>query len=476
MSRLAPPRKKPVGPAPRARRRQPAPAVSPATRTWIEKTLLALSKRKVQRWARQTGFVQRRQQLKPFDFLMLMVFAHLASIAPSLEAMVAHLDHPISRVALHYRFTRAARQFLWTCLEGILHHSQLIQSALQTRCLQPFAHVWIHDSSSWDLPPALQKTFAGSGGSASPANCKLQLSYELKQGRFAPPQLTAGKNPDQASWPHWVDQVQPQDLVLIDLGFFSLRFFAAIAAQPAYFLSRFLVGTQLCSADTLKPFSLHPVLKKALGPAYQQPVLMGTDLRLSCRLIALRAPELIAQRRRRQLRKTAKKKGRTPSQPQLDLCAWTVLVTNAPEALLPASQVRTFYRLRWQIELIFKQFKSILRIHHCRTKNPQRLLCELYGKLIAAVLVHSLAGQIQAELWNRQGQQLSFDKFWKRFQERALLFFRASLLSLSQFLRSFLRELPQLLKACLKCRQPSRPTSLELLDIVEHLNFEAMPI
>ena len=472
----------PTQPAKRARKaqrpqsRQPELAVSKEARAWIEKILSVFSKRNVQRWARQTGFVKRSKQLKSFDFLIMMVFTQMASLAPSLEAMAAYLDHQISRVALHYRFSREASEFLWACLEWIMQQSQQIQLMLQTDLLKPFPRVLIHDSSSWDLPPALQTAFAGSGGSASPANCKIHLTYELKRGLLQKLQLTAGKNPDQAFRPELVDQVQAQDLVITDLGFFSLLFFAALIQKQAYFVSRFLIGTQLWTADTLKPFSLDRVLKKATGDAYQQLVLMGTDARLPCRLIGLRVPQDIAQQRRRQLRKAAKKKGRTPSQRHLDLCAWTLLVTNAPDALLPAPKVRTFYRLRWQIELIFKQFKSILRIHHCRTTKKYRMLCELYGKLIAAVIVHSLHGQVNAELWNRQHQQLSFDKFWKRFQERALTYFQASLISLNHFLRSFLRELPKLLKACLKCRQPSRLTSLQQLETVEHLNFEAFPI
>lgn len=438
--------------------------------------LSVFTRRQVSRWARQTGFVKRPGRLNPFDFLLMMIFTPLATIAPSLESMVTYLDHQISRVALHYRFSREASQFLWTCLEWIIAQSQQLHLLLQTGLLDPFARVLIHDSSSWDLPPALHTAFAGSGGSASPANGKLHLSYELKRGLLKLWPLRAGKDPDQAFGAELLDAVQPKDLVLVDLGFFSLRFLAGVAQKSAYFLSRFLIGTALWSAETLKPIVLPQVLKKATGDAYQHLVVIGTDTQLACRLIALRVPELIVQRRRRQLKKTAQKKGRTPSRLHLDLCAWTLLVTNAPDALLPAPKIRTFYRLRWQVELVFKQFKSVLRLHHCHTRNPYRLLGEVYGKLIAAVLVHSLHGCVNAELWNSQRQQLSFDKFWKRFQERALKFFEGSLRCLKQFIRGFLRELPKLLKACLKCRQPSRPTSLERLEIIENLNFEAFPI
>ena len=465
------PRKSASAPQPAPARRPPL-KISAATRASVEKILSAFSPRQVQRWARQSGFIQRRRQLKPFDFLSLMVFASWSMIAPSLEALASELEGTFSRVALHHRFTRQASEFLWKCLAWVIEHGQQFQLVLQTQLLKPFPRVLIHDSSSWDLPPSLAGVFPGSGGSASPANCKVQLTYEVKRGCLQALQLTAGNRPDQSFRPQGL---QAGDLILADLGFFSLRFFAGLARQQAYFLSRFLIGTQLWSAPTGRLMNLPTLLKKASGQAYQHPVLMGAGHRLPCRLICLRVPALVVQQRRRRLRQTARKKGRTPSPLHLALCAWTLLVTNAPERLLPASKLYTLYRLRWQVELIFKQFKSVLRIHHCHTSRPHRLLCELYGKWIAAVLVHALHGSLNADLWNQQGQEVSFDKLWKRIQQRALSLAKASLHPL-HFTRCLLQQLPQLLRSCLKCRQPSRPSSLEQLDAVEKLSFDSFPI
>lgn len=452
--------------------RRPPLKISAATRASLEKILSAFSPRQVEHWARQTGFIRRRRQLKPFDFLSLMVFTSWSMIAPSLEALAAELEVAFSRVALHYRFTRQASEFLWKCLEWVMEHGQQFQLVQQTQLLKPFQRVLIHDSSSWDLPPSLAGVFPGSGGSASPANCKVQLTYEVKRGRLQALQLTAGTRPDQSFRPQGL---QAGDLILADLGFFSLRFFVGVARKQAYFLSRFLTGTQLWSAPTGRLMNLPALLKKASGQAYQHPVLMGAGHRLPCRLICLQVPALVAQRRRRRLRQTARKKGRTPSPLHLALCAWTLLVTNAPERLLPAAKLYTLYRLRWQVELIFKQFKSVLRIHHCHTSRPHRLLCEIYGKWIAAVLVHALHGSLNAELWNQHGQELSFDKLWKRIQQRALSLAKASLHPL-HFTRCVLKQLPQLLRSCLKCRQPSRPSSLQLLDAIEKFNFDSFPI
>ncbi|HPO91679.1 MAG TPA: transposase [Bacteroidales bacterium] len=43
------------------------------------------------------------------------------------------------------------------------------------------------------------------------------------------------------------------------------------------------------------------------------------------------------------------------------------------------------YKIIWRIELIFKTWKFILGIHKIRSARKERVMCEVYGKLILAV-------------------------------------------------------------------------------------------
>ena len=45
-------------------------------------------------------------------------------------------------------------------------------------------------------------------------------------------------------------------------------------------------------------------------------------------------------------------------------------------------------RIRWQIELLFKLWKSHGRLDTSRSSKPWRVLCEVYAKLIARVIQH----------------------------------------------------------------------------------------
>ncbi len=79
------------------------------------------------------------------------------------------------------------------------------------------------------------------------------------------------------------------------------------------------------------------------------------------------------------------------------MAQWTLLVTNVPARRLSIEEALVLCRLRWQIERLFRLWKEYGRIDEWRSKNPWRILCELYGKLAAMLIQHSL---IQAGCWS----------------------------------------------------------------------------
>jgi len=410
--------------------------------------------------------VRRQGKLTAYEFIALMTVGQASLKHPSLSAMVQALDAKLSREGLHQRFTAQAVQFMQACLNDALRQKFTPPKSLDLELLRPFPRVLIFDSSSWDVDPKLQSVWPGSGGGASDANCKLQVGYEYKRGEVGFFHVSPGIQPDQAYSPTLPDLVAPGDLVLIDQGHFKVRTFRQFHDKGTFFLSRFLLRTTLCQADTHEAIALGALLRRFDGNTLELKVIMGTvkDEQTPCRLICLRVSEQVANARRRKLLKEAKKKGRTPSQAHLELCDWTVLVTNAPSELLPTAMAYPLYRVRWQIELLFKQLKSVLRIHHSQTGRENRLLCELYGKLLMAVLIHRVHAFLQGDLWNAQRREVSFDKLHKRFQERAFVLLRQLLVSLNTAIHYLRTEIPRLLNTCFKTHQRSRQTTLQRLD------------
>jgi IS4 transposase len=415
----------------------------------------------VAHWAKETGFIRRERALSGWAFLLMLTVGRAGMKHSSLAGLVAAGQLAMSREALHQRFTAAAAAFLERSLLHVLQQAPASQAVLAAGLLDPFRRVLIADSSGWNVPPALQGVFRGYGGSSSAASCKLQLSYDFKSGELAGLELTPGTRPDNAYVTGLPDRLQAGDLLLFDQGYFKLDALADIHQRSAFFLTRLLASTSLQDAATGASFDLAERLARTSGDAWQMPVRLAG--RVPARLVCLRVPSAVAEKRRQKLFKEAKKKGRVPGEKSLQLCAWTLLVTNVPEELVPADQLHQCYALRWQIELLFKQLKSILGLHLTASGREHRLRCEIYGKLIVAALIHRTHALISRQMWNRERSELSFDKLYKRIQERCFVLLEQLRHSPRQAWLYFQEEMTRLTRSCLKNKQKSRPTTLERL-------------
>src|SRR5262249_60273548 len=103
--------------------------------------------------------------------------------------------------------------------------------------------------------------------------------------------------------------------------------------------------------------------------------------RLTARLLAVRVPQDVAETRRRRLRAAARDKGRQVSATRLALAAWTIFVTNVPVERLTLWEGLVLGRMRWQIELLFKLWKSQGRVDGSRSTKPWRIRGGAHAKL-----------------------------------------------------------------------------------------------
>lgn len=415
-------------------------------------------------WARQTSFIRRKRKINAFDFLVLITFGQLGLVHPSLAGMVTSITAKMSRIALHYRFTAQAVAFLHKCLLFVLQQKTRQTMPIHSHRLKPFKRIMIFDSSSWAIDPHFSSILPGAGGFTSSATCKVQAAYEYKQGLLCFSEVMPGTKQDNVFTDKLPELLQQGDLALTDLGYFKLKTFKRIEIKGAYYISKLRFGTTLIDPKTDDRIVLLKLLKKSPANQYQMWVNMGIKEPVRCRLVCYKVSSEVANNRRRQIRKTAKRSGKIPDQRHLALCDWTLMITNAPESLIPMDVLYSFYRIRWQIELVFKQLKSVLRINKCNTRKDNRLFCEIYGKLIMAALIHRIHAGINTSLWNDYGRELSMDKLYKRIQERAMLFARLAIISISALVRFLEKEIPTWIKNCMKSVQKSRKTTLQLIE------------
>lgn len=392
----------------------------------VEKVTEFFASAQIEACARRTGFVRRTSKLTGKVFLALVTLGTWGTAKTSLAqlaAKAAQLPTPvdISSEALHQRMTRRAVAFLQALLQRAFTTLHTGLSICDTELFTPFTAVHIADSTGFALPPTLKNLFPGSGGGASPAGAKVQLVWEYLSHSFAHLALVAGTMPDNKYIDTVVGLAQCGALFLFDLGYFKVNALARIAEADAYFLTRLNHQTTLYAtvAGRLQRVELARMLPRVPSLVWEKAVYLGARERVAVRLVAARVPDAVVNERRRKARAKAKKRGYTPSQAHLRLAAWNLFITNVPGSRWTPATVCKAYSLRWQVELVFKSWKSDLHLATIPTRTQEPTLCYLYGRLLLIVLTYALCPALRTVLWTGQHRELSFLKLVRYLQALA---------------------------------------------------------
>jgi hypothetical protein len=351
----------------------------------------------------QSGFVQRADaKLTGSIFTQTLVFGLVADPHASLSTLTqttAALGVELTPEALHQRFSRQAA----SCLEQVLCaaiREVVAADPIVLPLLDRFSEVVVQDSTTISLPEVLAQVWQGCGNRtehAGNAALKLHLALSLRSGRLRGPQRADGREADRNAT--LTSDLPPQAVRLVDLGFWDLALLAELSAREVYWFSRCLASTALQTEDG-RWWRLLEMLEASSEATLDLKVRLGVDIQVPARLLAVRAPQEVVDQRRRRLRQEAREKGQTVSALRLALAAWTVFVTTIPGELLTVKEALVLGRSRWQIELLFKLWKSQGQIDLVRDVQPWRVLCELYGRLLGQhwLLVLSCWDQIARSL------------------------------------------------------------------------------
>ena len=156
--------------------------------------------------------------------------------------------------------------------------------------------------------------------------------------------------------------------------------------------------------------------------------------------------------------------GRTPTHAYLHWLQYGWYMTNVPATVWTAEVVATVYRIRWQIELLFKQWKSLLQLHVLKGTRPERIRCLLYGRLITITMLMRVCAYAAWYATSVLHREVSFPKLllWLKRQGR---FAHAVQDGTMDTLYANLR---QALEPLLCKQKRKRLTSQQLLDTLSH--------
>jgi hypothetical protein len=419
--------------------------------------------------ARQSQFIQRSSsKLSGKDFVELMTTELMQEPAVSLEGLCDRLvelnpQAEMTPQALHQRINSYAVTYLQEVFQLALRQQlEPLCERLPLGALAPFGRVLLEDSTQCRLHEKLAETFKGSGGSASPSAVKIDLIYEVLHHSLLELHLSDGTAADQGRALAIIPHLRAGDLVLRDLGYLTLESLRQIEAQEAWYLSRLSKGVDVyLEADAQAPAL---ALVKHLERYYPDdhvidlPVYLGHE-RVPSRLLAYRLPEPVVQERRRKALEEARKKGRELSQEYLDWLSFGFYITNVSQQVWPSRVVGTVYRLRWQVELTFRNWKSLLKINVLKGTRPERIKCIIYGRLITIIMLAMISSYASWYAEDHLHRELSLPKLinWLKRKDRLVNAMHDG--TLETLLRNLRQALPKLL-----CKQRrKRRTSRQLM-------------
>jgi hypothetical protein len=425
--------------------------------------------------AREAKVVVRTSKMDGMSLLQTLTFGFLQNPQASLSQLCQTAEDigvEISKQGLDERMTQAAVDFLQGCFSKVLHRLQ-VHSGLAPEVVKQFSEVYLQDSTVQSVSSDLQELFPGSGGNASPAALKIQVMFGLLSGNLIHLSMQAGRSSD-AHYTEHVDCMEKGSLLIQDLGFFNLEALQVVQDRGAFFLMRWRQDVAVSLADSPDlPLDMLRFLSAQTQAISEYDVQVGKTAGLTCRMIVVRLPQEVVDRRRQRLRRAAQRRGNTLSEHFLALCAWNVFITNLSPQQMSVRQLVACYALRWQVELIFKLWKSQAGLRYLAGKRKERVLCEVYAKLIGIAITHFLIAPLRFQ-FIAQKIEISLPKAHMILQHCA----RELLSQLGRDHLAFHQLLDNLfhriLRSAAKDKRVKKPSSLQRLALADQLDLATL--
>jgi hypothetical protein len=204
--------------------------------------------------------------------------------------------------------------------------------------------------------------------------------------------------------------------VLRDLGYFSTPVLQKINEKEAFFLSRLpshlLVYDEKGVEIDFK--NLYVSMTDTGVEKSEMQVLIGEN-KVPVRLVIGLVPDQVYQERMRRKQKEEKRRGRQTQDRTKLLLHFNLFITNAEAQILPSEKVMPLYRFRWQVELMFKNWKSVFSIHGLQQMKENRYITMLYMRLILIIVSLQITNQAQNML-SKQGVRDTLLSYRKALQ------------------------------------------------------------
>lgn len=342
----------------------------------------------IKKAAEKTGFIKRKpKKIVAFEFVLglIMCFCKKKNTYSQWAEEITKLrGEKVSKQALFKRISKKTVTFCEDLLqEAISKKAEALKASL---IFGSFSKVILQDSTTLKLPDCLSKTFAGNcSRGVQKAVARIQTILDLKTMQFLSFSLSGFTRNDQAASSDIIPLCTEGDLIIRDLGYFALATFKELADKGVHFLSRLRFGLKIYALDGTE-ITLRSLLKP--GKKVDRWVLIG-EKKMPVRLVMLPVPKEVAAEKKRKAKQDRDKR-LNHSKEYYDWLEFNVYVTSVDQVTWSTEDVMKAYRVRWQIEIIFKSWKTsglgMQQLLHDECTNHNRVKTCIYLMLLFATL------------------------------------------------------------------------------------------
>jgi len=337
-----------------------------------------LSEARVNTLGREVRFCHRERLITPYRLALALLgscatmrVASLADIQRCFNALfgtrVAY--KPFHNQLAKWRFGDFMRELVSLILE---QWTVRVLRAEAGGAFSEYERIVIQDGSSFALKEALQEDYPGRFKTKGPAAVELHVTMSLLEESVSSVVLTPDTFAERAELP--APGSLKGTLLLADRGYFDVEYLAALEAAGAGFVVRGYVSV---NPRVVAAYDAHGVGVRGMA---------GKRLK-ECRLSKSRVLDLDVEWKV----DASLLRARLTASWNRGKREYRYLVTNLPRTRYTAQQVDQAYRLRWQIELLFKQWKSYANLHAFDTANPSIAEGLIWAAIAAAALKRYLA-------------------------------------------------------------------------------------
>lgn len=378
-----------------------------------------LSKQELEKLARETKFVQRKSPLTGIAFFYICVKSVIESGFSSLTESCAiglEQDVIISKPSLHERFNEKAVTFMCQIFEKILSLELKEKLVLRIKGLEKFTGLYLQDATIHRLPNNLASLYRGSGGGRKGNATKGGLKTDLLYNIFGSEMSVKFRNEASSDSSVNIEEIVKDSLYLFDLGYYKLDRFVSLIKARAFFISRYKFKTNLYETKDAKEAIDVLTYVKTLtedNETMDKIIFLGKRARVPVRLVLQRVPKEVFEEKKAKIKAKCKKKGDNLSMQRIAFCAVSAYITNLSMEEFSTKQIIRFYSIRWQIEILFKAWKSVINFRLVHPMNEHRFMCLLYGQMIWITLNMKFFQAIKIYTWNKYKVEVSELKGYK---------------------------------------------------------------